>query len=67
MAPQGNIDIEFDLYGPTMGDPLRHVDERGPGDPEELTIRLNVTGFFTIGINEYTGQPGSYAISLTRE
>jgi len=66
VAPQGNIDIEFDLYGPTMGDPLRHVDERGPGGSEELTIRLDLTGFYSIRVNEYTGQPGSYAISLTR-
>ena len=66
VAPQDEIDIEFDLYRPAMGDPLRHVDANGPGDPEELTIRLDETGFYSILIQEYTGHPGSYALSLTR-
>jgi hypothetical protein len=64
VAPQGDIDIEFDLYRPTMGDLMRHVDSNGPGDPEELTVTLDVTGFFSIVIQEYTGLAGDYGVSL---
>jgi hypothetical protein len=64
VAPQDDIDIEFDLYRPTMGNPVRHVDENGPGDPEELTIELDETGFYSILIQEYSGHSGSYGLSL---
>jgi hypothetical protein len=65
VAPQDDIDVEFDLYRPTMGDLVSHVDSSGPGDPEELTFQLDETGFYSILIQEYSGFSGSYGISLT--
>jgi hypothetical protein len=65
VAPHDEIDIEFDLYRPTMGDLVSHVDSNGAGDPEELTIQLDQTGFYSIVVQEYSGFSGSYGLSLT--
>ncbi len=64
LSTNDDIDLQFHFFGPDMGDPIEIVDMSGSGESETASFTLNQTGFYSIGIKEYSGVEGSYALQL---
>ncbi len=68
VSPISSIDLSFALYGPTdMDNPIEVVDGGDVDEPEESTFNLSVSGFFSIAVQEYSGLPGTYQVSLLQD
>jgi len=64
LSTNDDIDLQFHFFGPDMGDPIAIVDNFETGESETASFTLNQTGFYSIGIKEYSGVEGSYALQL---
>jgi hypothetical protein len=65
VTPNDNSDLYVQLYDPAP-ELLVDIDSGFEGEPEELpNFALEETGFYTIIVSEFYGDPSNYTIALT--